>query len=149
MPTPSTAAWCPARRPPTRRCGAGRRQRFGWLLRELHGDGFTALVFGSADDDNAAARLAQELAQAAQGLPVALTVKRIVTAPPGGSGSGTVGDADAAVLIDAEGLAARRYDAAASGAVYLLRPDQHVCARWRRPSAGQLRSAVEHALALA
>ncbi len=53
------------------------------------------------------------------------------------------------VLVDAEGLSARRYDADASGAVYLLRPDQHVCARWRRPSAGQLRSAVEQALAIA
>ena len=115
-----------------------------WLLRELAGDGFTALVFG---DERTAARLAQELAQAAQGLPVALAVRCIVTPPPGGTAP--LVDADSVSLVDADGLAARRYDAAISGAVYLLRPDQHVCARWRRPSAGQLRSAVEHALALA
>jgi 3-(3-hydroxy-phenyl)propionate hydroxylase len=33
-------------------------------------------------------------------------------------------------LLDTEGLFARRFDAA-PGAAYLLRPDQHLCARWR------------------
>ena len=37
--------------------------------------------------------------------------------------------------LDAEDdLAAQRYDAQ-PGTVYLLRPDQHVCARWRQPTA--------------
>jgi 3-(3-hydroxy-phenyl)propionate hydroxylase len=40
-------------------------------------------------------------------------------------------DAAAIVLRDGEGAAARRYDARA-GTCYLIRPDQHVCARWRR-----------------
>ena len=46
----------------------------------------------------------------------------------------TVGEAPAA-LIDAEGLVAERYGAQ-DGAVYLVRPDQHVAARWIRPAAG-------------
>ena len=47
---------------------------------------------------------------------------------------------------DAEGLLAQRYDAQ-PGTVYLLRPDQHVCARWRHPTAENIRAAIEHALA--
>ena len=33
-------------------------------------------------------------------------------------------------LIDSAGLFAKRFDAT-PGAAYLLRPDQHLCARWR------------------
>ena len=43
---------------------------------------------------------------------------------------------------DSEGVAMRRYDAGA-GAVYLLRPDQHVAARWRAPSFGDVLSALQ------
>ncbi|HUP08837.1 MAG TPA: FAD-dependent oxidoreductase [Caldimonas sp.] len=45
---------------------------------------------------------------------------------------------------DVEGLAAARYDAR-PGTVYLLRPDQHVCARWRAPDAGTVRAAIARA----
>lgn len=51
---------------------------------------------------------------------------------------------DALTFADVEGLATRRYDAR-SGAVYLLRPDQHVAARWRKPSVGEVRSALQRA----
>ncbi len=51
------------------------------------------------------------------------------------------------VRLPADGVAARRYDARA-GTVVLLRPDQHVCARWRSPSAQDLAAAVRRALAL-
>ncbi len=47
--------------------------------------------------------------------------------------------------VDAQGLATRRYDAHA-GAVYLLRPDQHVVARWRQPSVEPIRAALRKAL---
>ena len=43
-------------------------------------------------------------------------------------------------------LAVQRYDAQA-GTVYLLRPDQHVCARWRAPSTTTIRNACQRALA--
>ncbi len=45
-------------------------------------------------------------------------------------------------LEDIEALAARRYDADA-GAIYLLRPDHHVAARWRAPSVDDVRSALK------
>jgi 3-(3-hydroxy-phenyl)propionate hydroxylase len=93
----------------------------GWLLRELP-TRFTALVFGEGE---AAERSLQAIAEA--DLP--LHVLRIAAA----------GEAD---------LAAKRYDAR-PGTVYLLRPDQHVCARWRQPSAQALRAAFDRALAKA
>jgi len=47
-------------------------------------------------------------------------------------------------VVDAEGLAAQRYDAT-PGCAYLLRPDQHVCARWRAPTETLLRAALAQA----
>ncbi len=52
------------------------------------------------------------------------------------------------VRLPAEGIAAQRYDAT-PGTVYLLRPDQHVCARWRAPRAADVSAALRRALALA
>ena len=54
----------------------------------------------------------------------------------------------AQAIADAEGLASRRYDAQ-SRAVYLLRPDQHVAARWRTPSVAEVRSALQRAQGIA
>jgi 3-(3-hydroxy-phenyl)propionate hydroxylase len=45
---------------------------------------------------------------------------------------------------DAAGLAARRYDAH-PGSCYLIRPDQHVAARWRRFDAAAVRAALARA----
>ncbi|PZQ66672.1 MAG: FAD-dependent oxidoreductase [Variovorax paradoxus] len=91
----------------------------GWLLRRCAGARFTALVFG---DGPAAQRSLQALAEADE--PV--EVVRV----PGGEGGE---------------LAAARYGAR-DGTTYLLRPDQHVCARWRAPSAGAVRAARRRAL---
>jgi len=93
----------------------------GWLLRELQG-GFTALCFGG-DDAASLGGLGHRR------VPVA--VKRI--------------GPDA--LADAAGKAAERYDAS-PGTTYLIRPDQHVAGRWRRPDAGQIAAALDRALAL-
>jgi 3-(3-hydroxy-phenyl)propionate hydroxylase len=94
-----------------------------WLLQEAASCAFTAVVFGDGETADRAARAAVE-AGAAAGVPVA-TVR---------------------IPIDeAHALAARRYDARA-GTVYLLRPDQHVCARWRRADAGIVRAALDRAL---
>ncbi len=45
---------------------------------------------------------------------------------------------------DCEGLVARRFDAQ-PGTCYLLRPDQHVCGRWRQFDADLIRGAVARA----
>lgn len=48
------------------------------------------------------------------------------------------------VIEDKEGRVARKY-AAQSGTVYLLRPDLHVCARWRQTSAAKIAAALDMA----
>ena len=48
-------------------------------------------------------------------------------------------------LSDDEGLFAQRFDAT-PGATYLLRPDQHLCARWRAFDRGKVDAARVRAL---
>jgi 3-(3-hydroxy-phenyl)propionate hydroxylase len=50
------------------------------------------------------------------------------------------------ILADADGHFRARYGVRASGAAYLLRPDQHICARWMSLDAGRLQSALTTAL---
>ena len=47
-------------------------------------------------------------------------------------------------LLDAQGLLAQRLDAT-PGTAYLVRPDQHVCARWRQPTEPAVRAALARA----
>lgn len=108
--------------------------RPGWLLRQLQGSRFAALVF---DGPDAPQRLAA-VREAAQGL----TELEVLLVTDGARHLDGVRS-----LVDTEGLVARRYDAR-PGTVYLLRPDQHVCARWREPSTESVRAALRRALAL-
>jgi 3-(3-hydroxy-phenyl)propionate hydroxylase len=48
------------------------------------------------------------------------------------------------VYVDMQGLFAKRYDAQ-PGSVWLLRPDQHVCARARRFNSAWLKAAMNQA----
>ena len=50
------------------------------------------------------------------------------------------------VLDDSEGRCRARYGVMADGAAYLLRPDQHVCARWMALDANRLQAAFKAAL---
>ncbi|PIG08850.1 FAD-dependent monooxygenase [Comamonas sp. 26] len=50
------------------------------------------------------------------------------------------------VLDDSEGRCRARYGVMANGAAYLLRPDQHICARWMALDANRLQAAFKAAL---
>jgi 3-(3-hydroxy-phenyl)propionate hydroxylase len=49
------------------------------------------------------------------------------------------------VLVDAQGLVTKRYNAQ-PGTTYLLRPDQHVLARWRNLDSARMQAAMARAL---
>ncbi|AHI64188.1 FAD-dependent oxidoreductase [Burkholderia thailandensis] len=103
----------------------------GWLLQHLKG-GFVGILFGSIGD-------AGELVAATRGL--ALPVAPVLVVPKGEARA--VEGVD--VIEDSEGLAAQRYDAR-PGTFYLLRPDQHVCARFRTAQASAVRAALARAI---
>ncbi|RYX94675.1 MAG: FAD-dependent oxidoreductase [Comamonadaceae bacterium] len=98
----------------------------GWLLAQARSGEFTAFVFGEAGAGDEAAR---QVASGAASAGVAVVTVRIP-------------------IDDAHALAVQRYDAR-PGTVYLLRPDQHVCARWRHADAADVRGALDRALAKA
>jgi len=92
----------------------------GWLLDRV-GNRFMALIFV---DDPATLGPAQTHAmRALAGAPV--PVEAVLVAPKGSTGL-----PDLRLWRDCAGRYAERYDARA-GTTYLVRPDQHVAARWR------------------
>jgi 3-(3-hydroxy-phenyl)propionate hydroxylase len=108
-----------------------------WLLDQL-GHRFVLLAFADRADalDSAQAALhRQSAALAAQAIPVQLVW---ITAHGGTAPIGMT------VLHDHDGLVARRLDAR-PGSAYLIRPDQHVAARWRAVDAERLHAAVRRA----
>ncbi len=94
-----------------------------WLLQHLHGTGFTLLLWSDDAADEAPLRAAAQAVAPTQLLRIGR-----------------------AALQDLQGLVQQRYDAQ-PGTAYLLRPDQHVCARWREPTPAAVRAALRRALA--
>jgi 3-(3-hydroxy-phenyl)propionate hydroxylase len=95
-----------------------------WLLNVLNtlhgpGGGFTLLAFGERP--------------AVESVAEGGVIARVLSVG---------GDVD-----DAEGLLAQRYDAR-PGTVYLIRPDQHVAARWRALDAAKVRAALRRCIAV-
>jgi len=60
---------------------------------------------------------------------------------------GTESQSSVVDVVDAQSLVSQRYDLR-PGTVYLFRRDQHVCARWRKPTVHQVKSAIKRALAV-
>jgi 3-(3-hydroxy-phenyl)propionate hydroxylase len=136
--TPDDQAWDGRMAPGTAAADAPvtlRDGRAAWLLPRL-GDGFTALV-GSDDDGDPAGDLRGLVVN---GLP--LQVLAIASRDAQAELS------DRADLFDRDGVVVWRYDLR-PGSVVLLRPDQHVCARWRHPTRAQVAAAMARALSLA
>lgn len=93
--------------------------RPGWLLDRL-GAGFTLLSFGPAPAE-------------------------LVAAPGAGGGVAARVLEVGRDIVDAQGLLAQRYDGR-PGTVYLIRPDQHVAARWRAFDSGRIEAALRRCL---
>ena len=105
-----------------------------FLLDHL-GGGFDLLYFTEAEAIPAAL---QAVVDATRAQGVALRVSAIGATQP-------VTGADQ-TFADADGHLRARYGVQASGAAYLLRPDQHVCARWLTLDAVRLQAALNTAL---
>ena len=105
-----------------------------FLLDHL-GGGFELLVFTEAEAI-APPLLAVVAATRQRGVPLRVTA--IGALQP-------VAGADQ-TLADADGRVRRRYGVQAGGGAYLLRPDQHVCARWITLDAHRLQAALAAAL---
>ncbi|MEX1168340.1 MAG: FAD-dependent oxidoreductase [Hydrogenophaga sp.] len=103
-----------------------------WLLDQL-GNRFVLLAFADRVD----AAQAKDLAAMAAALPVPVDVIWLTSQ----AGSAPSGVAD---LCDRDGLAAQRLGAQ-PGSVYLIRPDQHVAARWRSVHPAAVHAALRRA----
>jgi 3-(3-hydroxy-phenyl)propionate hydroxylase len=117
------------------------KESAAWLLRAIGGH-FTGLYFcGDGDGTPLTATLVGELA-AIEAWPVPV---RVLVVSPSALPPLAGIDIDLEMIEDSERLVATRYDAR-PGTFYLLRPDQHVCARWRVFDAGAVRRALARAI---
>jgi 3-(3-hydroxy-phenyl)propionate hydroxylase len=107
-----------------------------WLLRHVGGR-FVALQFSDGAEASERPTMPSVVSREAEvRLP---RIDRLLVAT---SSSKAAHEPNA--IIDSDGLLAARYDAR-PGTTYLLRPDQHVCARWRRYDASALAAAAARA----
>ena len=109
----------------------------GWWLSQLDGDFVLALFCPDQLPDAATLRALAALRLA----PV--PVKTVLVAGPDCDAAGA--PADITVVSDADGLLAARYDAR-PGTAYLIRPDQHIAARWRAFDGAAVAAALNRAI---
>lgn len=107
--------------------GQGKQE---WLLLQT-GNEFTGIYFGGAEEDSQVFQQIEELTGDTVPVRTLVIVAKGKNMPE--------------VFEDSQGLFAARYDAT-PGTYYLLRPDQHVCARWRKFNVAAVREAVARAI---
>jgi 3-(3-hydroxy-phenyl)propionate hydroxylase len=111
------------------------RGRDDWFLPHT-GNGFVAVQFRDSD------ALPPDFVDATEALArAAIPVRTLVVVPRATEAPDVPG---IEILEDAQRLLVQRFDAR-DGTAYLLRPDQHVCARWRRCDPARIRGAVARA----
>ena len=111
----------------------GANGQSAWLLDQCGGD-FQCLVYVAKAGQIDAATRATLDALATGSIPV----KPLVVCGEAGDAQGLP------TVVDVEGKVAKRYDLQ-PGTTYLLRPDQHVAARWRRLDAAAVQAALARA----
>jgi len=107
-----------------------------WFLTQTGGGEFTGVYFCGLGDD--VAQTAERLAELGR-LPV--PVRSLMVVPRGAAMTAAPG---MTIVEDVEGIVTHRFDAR-PGTFYLLRPDQHVCARWRALDAASIKTALNRA----
>ncbi len=104
-----------------------------YLLDHL-GNGFTGLYFLDKEQpENAAMQIFSTLSSNSTPFKLLVIAKRDTTVP------------GAEVILDQGGAIFAGYGAE-DGSFYLVRPDRHICARWRRLVSEELRTALRRAL---
>ncbi|MFM0273179.1 FAD-dependent oxidoreductase [Paraburkholderia aspalathi] len=108
-----------------------------WLLQQL-GQQFTGVLFCGSEGIDQVTQAALDTLRSG---PIPLKLVVVVT-----SGDAQVAAASGAKVVhDVDGLTAARYDGK-PGTFYLIRPDQHVCARRRQLDASFVEGALKRAL---
>jgi 3-(3-hydroxy-phenyl)propionate hydroxylase len=106
----------------------------GWLLNHL-GNRFSVMLKGDFD----AAQIA-ELERVTAELSERVNRVDIIRVDASGQGAGNT-----TYISDDKGVLAQRYDLQ-QAAVYLIRPDQHVAARWRELDGSAITTALRRAM---
>lgn len=107
-----------------------------WFLHQISSGQFTGVYFCELQED--IGETTKRLAALAN---LSVGVRPLIVAPRGMTLPMT---AEIEVVEDVEGIVTARFDAR-PGTFYLLRPDQHVCARWRALDVALVSAAVNRA----
>lgn len=110
----------------------------GWWLGETGGRFLLAMFCTSRAPSASVVHELSRLQDNPVGLRVVLILDpRLAATAPGGLRS----------VIDKQGLLAQRHDGH-DGTCYLIRPDQHIAARWRQPDYAKIKAALERAIGI-